>query len=183
MSSHDSPSGALTPAEFAAGFRESSRVLWCVAAGVLGDRSQAEDVLQEAALTALNKLDDFRPGTSFVAWMSQTVRYVALNHRRKHERRRRALLREGGDPIRGQGVRLPTEAGFDDAVQRALDTLGETARTCLLLKTVMELEYTEIADVLGIPAGTAMSHVSRARKTMAKLLAERPPATPVRRAT
>lgn len=170
MPNRESPSGALTPAEFAAGFRESSRVLWCVAAGVLGDRAQAEDVLQEAAMTALNKLDTFRPGTSFVAWMSQTVRYVALNHRRKRERRRQALQREGRDPLRGHADRIP-DAGFDDAVQQALDTLPEAARTCLLLKTVMELEYSEIADVLGIPAGTAMSHVSRARSRMAKLLA------------
>ena len=170
MPNRESPPGELTPAEFAAGFRESSRVLWCVAAGVLGDRAQAEDVLQEAAVTALNKLDTFRPGSSFVAWMSQTVRYVALNHRRKRERRRQALQREGRDPLRGEADRIP-DPGFDDAVQQALDTLPETARTCLLLKTVMELEYSEIADVLGIPAGTAMSHVSRARSRMAKLLA------------
>jgi len=183
MPNRDSPPGALTPAEFAAGFRESSRVLWCVAAGVLGDRAQAEDVLQEAAVTALNKLDTFRPGTSFVAWMSQTVRFVALNHRRKRERRRQALQREGRDPLRDRADAMPTDAGFDDAVQQALDTLPETARTCLLLKTVMELEYAEIADVLGIPAGTAMSHVSRARSRMAKLLAQPRPTTAVGRAT
>ena len=183
MGNRESPTGALTPAEFAAGFRESSRVLWCVAAGVLGDRSQAEDVLQEAALTALNKLDTFQPGTSFVAWMSQTVRFVALNHRRKRERRRRALQRQGRDPTGAGGAGSPSEAGFDDAVQGALDTLPETARTCLLLKTVMECEYTEIAEVLGIPAGTAMSHVSRARKRMAKLLEEPTPTTAARGVT
>ncbi|MEM6997175.1 MAG: sigma factor-like helix-turn-helix DNA-binding protein, partial [Myxococcota bacterium] len=60
-----------------------------------------------------------------------------------------------------------------DELADALQTLGETPRTCLLLKTVLELEYSEIADVLGIPAGTAMSHVSRARAKLKKHLGDR----------
>lgn len=168
---------ALTPALFAARFRESSRVLWCVAAGVLQDRGQAEDVLQEAALTALSKLDTFRPGSSFVAWMSQFVRYVALNQRRKVDRRARALQAEGANALSTARPEPRTGADlFDANVMRALDSLGDTARTCLLLKTVMELDYAEISDLLEIPTGTAMSHVSRARAKMQQLLAEPEPA-------
>ncbi len=167
--------GELTPAAFAVKFRESSRVLWCVAAGVLGDRSHAEDVLQEAALAALSKLGGFRPGTSFVAWMSQYVRFVALNHRRKQERRRQRLAadRSAAELARDHSA-PPTASGdmFDASVQRALEELGETPRICLLLKTVVELEYAEIAELLEIPAGTAMSHVSRARTKMQRLLQE-----------
>lgn len=150
-------------------------MLWCVAAGVLGDRSHADDVLQEAALAALSKLGGFRPGTSFVAWMSQYVRFVALNHRRKQERRQRSLDAERSRTaqLHGQGP-LPTAGGdgFDANVRRALEELGETQRICLLLKTVVELEYSEIAELLEIPAGTAMSHVSRARAKMQRLLQE-----------
>jgi RNA polymerase sigma-70 factor, ECF subfamily len=168
-----SQSEALTPALFAAHFRESSRVLWCIAAGVLQDRGQAEDVLQEAAMTALSKLDSFRPGSSFVAWMSQFVRYVALNQRRKVDRRARALQAEGANPLSNAPAEPRTGADtFDANVMRALGSLGETARTCLLLKTVLELDYAEIADLLQIPPGTAMSHVSRARAKMQQLLAE-----------
>lgn len=177
------PRGTLSPAQFAEQFRESSRVLWCVAAGVLGDRSHADDVLQEAALTALTKLATFRPGTSFVAWMSQTVRFVALNHRRKRQRRDRALQSEGRDPTIADRVPPPDRPqDFDANVRRALASLGETQRTCLLLKTVVELEYSEIAEVLQIPAGTAMSHVSRARGKMAGLLASSQSAPTTRRA-
>jgi len=160
----------LTPTAFAAQFRESSRVLWCVAAGVVGNRNQAEDIVQEAALRALPKLGTFEPGTSFMAWMSQFVRYVALNDRRKHDRREQVLKR--GVAVQAE---RRTEAPlridpFDAHVTRALQTLGETARTCLLLKTVLEMDYAEIADLLDIPAGTAMSHVSRARSKMRGLL-------------
>lgn len=165
------PPGALTPRLFALHFRECSRVLWCVAAGVLGDRTYAEDVLQEAALIALSKLESFRPGSNFVAWMSQYVRFVSLNDRRKRERRRRAL-----DAERAAGTEATTTAPpnlqepFDRDVADALGSLSEAQRTCLLLKTVVELEYTEIAGLLEMPPGTAMSHVSRARAKMHKLL-------------
>ncbi|MCX4246543.1 RNA polymerase sigma factor [Paraliomyxa miuraensis] len=171
MPTRDSSHAAvLTPAQFAERFRESSRVLWCIAAGVLGERAQAEDVLQEAALTALSKLHTFRPESNFVAWIGQFVRYVALNHRRKRERRSRALRKEASsEPARDD---QPPAAMFDANVRLALEALGETARTCLLLKTVVELDYAEISELLDIPVGTAMSHVSRARAKMQKLLGE-----------
>ncbi len=154
-------------------------MLWCVAAGVLGDRDQAEDVLQEAALIALGKLESFRPGSSFVAWMSQYVRFVSLNHRRKTERRRRALDAEGA-PVLAPSAAAPvdSQALFDRNVAQALASLTEAQRTCLLLKTVVELDYAEIASLLEMPAGTAMSHVSRARAKMHRLLRVEPADAP-----
>lgn len=178
MSSPSSPPVPLTPSIFAARFRESSRVLWCVAAGVLGDRTQAEDVLQEAAVVALGKLESFRPGSNFVAWMSQYVRFVSLNDRRKRERRRRALAAKRPDAPPTAVLPDDPRAPFDRDVAAALASLSESQRTCLLLKTVVELEYTEISEMLEMPAGTAMSHVSRARTKMQKLLQPRPTVAP-----
>ena len=169
------PRSRLTPAEFAARFHACSRTLWCIAAGVLGDRHHAEDILQEAALTALEKLDSFRPESNFVAWMGQTVRFIALNHRRKHERRQQMLRARGRELQVVNSASHEPVMGFDAKVLDALQDLGETPRTCLLLKTVVELEYAEIAELLEIPAGTAMSHVSRARARMQQLLAEPEP--------
>ncbi|MGH1340837.1 MAG: RNA polymerase sigma factor [Nannocystales bacterium] len=161
----------LTPARFATLFRASSRVLWCVAVGVVGDRAQGEDIVQEAALLALGKLDTFRPGSSFPAWMGQYVRYLALNQRRKSHRRQRALDADGSSLIpQPPAPPQDPQALFDRNVARALSSLSESQRTCLLLKTVVELEYGEIAELLEIPSGTAMSHVSRARAKMRSLL-------------
>jgi RNA polymerase sigma-70 factor (ECF subfamily) len=64
------------------------------------------------------------------------------------------------------GDLLPSQVAFDDQVLDALRDLAETARACLLMKTVMELDYKHIARVLGIAEGTAMSHVHRARSRM-----------------
>ena len=77
----------LSPELFAARFTACSRTLWCVAAAIVGDPGLAEDVLQEAAVIALQKLDHFDADTSFAAWMSQIVRYVALNNFRRRSRR------------------------------------------------------------------------------------------------
>jgi RNA polymerase sigma-70 factor (ECF subfamily) len=179
-------SGPLGPAEFAASFEQSSRLLWTLAAGVLGARAEVGDVLQEACVIALSKLDTFERGTSFAAWMGQVVRFVALNHARAHRQSSstdpdeldRVWSSPPNDPPPDFGARGELAAGaepFEDDVERALRTLSPVARTCVLLRTVQELDYAEIAGVLGIPQGTAMSHVHRSRAALRALLAHRGP--------
>ena len=172
----------LSPEEFAARFTACSRTFWCVAAAIVDDPGLAEDVLLEAAVIALRKLDQFDPDTSFAAWMTQIVRYVALNHARRRSRH----LAVAVDPARlnetvaadtpetslevtGHGqLRLDVadRGGIDDELLAALRVLDDDARACLLLRVVMELPYREIARMLEIPEGTAMSHVHRARRTL-----------------
>jgi RNA polymerase sigma-70 factor, ECF subfamily len=150
---------------------------------VLGRSAGVEDVLQEAALLALKKVDQFEPGTHFVAWMAQMVRFVALNQVRKQARTHAAPLDEntpqsprravGPAPSPGAELRLgrrgevpPGQGSFDDELMHALDHLTDVARACLLLRTVEGLDYEEIGRVLEIPEGTAMSHVHRSRMRM-----------------
>lgn len=172
------PAAVLGRAEFAAQFDQCWRTLWCVAAGVLGDKAHAEDVVQEAALIAMDKLHEFDPGTSLTAWMARIVRNVALNHarRRKLERSwaasaRDEALRAGHQPARDIGG--PSTEVDDEDVMEALGILSDAARTCLLMRTVLGLSYKEIAAALEIPAGTAMSHVHRARAALREHLASR----------
>jgi RNA polymerase sigma-70 factor (ECF subfamily) len=181
----------LTADAFALCFQTHARVLWTVAAGVLGEPTEAEDVLQEAAAMALEKLEQFDPRTSFVAWMSAFVRNVALNQARKRERRATrpmdpAALPEGPPaggstcsnghppaarlPIDARGVLAIDQESFDDAVLAALRELSCEARSALLLRVVLDLSYREIATVLGMPEGTAMSHVHRSRLVLRELL-------------
>lgn len=68
------------------------------------------------------------------------------------------------------GQLMADQDAFDDSLTRALGELGEMARACLLLRTIVELTYAEIAEVLGIPEGTAMSHVHRSRRTLREVL-------------
>ncbi len=180
-------------AEFAEQFKASFRTFWLVAVAIVRDHALAEDVVQEAAIVALRKLDQFQPGTSCKAWMSTIVRFVALNHARKERRRRASLLdhqQSAALPppaeqpnlhlLSSGAVRL-NEDLFDDQIVRALGTIGDTARACLLLRSIEGLKYGEIAEVLGLPKGTAMSHVHRSRQLLREKLAGLSPPEPRRR--
>ena len=193
---HDSPGtdgppspGRLDREGFALRFQESAKVLWTVAAAVLGDRSHAEDVLQEACVIGLSKLERFDPTTSFAAWMSAIVRNVARNTARKGQRQATSavapdLLSElldqevgtaGGlrtgptaEPaiIDRRGELLGDTGDFGDELRQGLLGLRPVARAALLLRSIQGLEYREIAEVLDIPEGTAMSHVHRSRQVL-----------------
>lgn len=163
---HASP--RLTHDAFAERFEGAARVLWTIAAAVLGHRAQVEDVIQEAAIVGLEKLDQFDPNTHFEAWMGRIVRFVALNHLRREARRRTSQpeLLESVPAVE------PLDHDLDDTLQAALAGLRPVVRACLLLKVVEELEYREIAQVLEIPEGTAMSHVHRARHALQSQLSQ-----------
>lgn len=177
------PTETLSREEFARRFSEASVRLRCVALAIVGDHARAEDLVQESAAIALGKLDEFRLGTSFGAWMAQIVRFAALNERRKGVRRgvrladpgvldvgREAAEGPGSPPVDSRGRLVEFQASFDDEVVGALWELDEAARACLLLRTTLGLTYREIAEVLGIAEGTAMSHVHRSRRRMRETL-------------
>ncbi len=174
----------LDASEFAELFRGSMRKLWLIAAGMLHDRHLAEDAVQEAAMLGLSKRGQFERDTNFAAWMSQIVRHVARNTRRREARRRMAPLDElepttgrsgeggpGANPGLGPRGEMPDDQPhFDDRLRAALADLSDTARACLLLRTIEQLDYAEISRLLEIPPGTAMSHVHRARRQLRRAL-------------
>lgn len=172
--------------EFAEKYESLYAQLWLIAAGILGHRSEADDIVQEAAIVAYRKKDDFRPGTNFAAWVTGIVKHCALNHRRKTLGRRtfptdpQTLDQERGRTLAGGSV--DTSEGltalsheFDDEIIRVLGQLTAEARCCLLLRIVDGLSYAEISRFLSIPQGTAMSHVYRSKQLMrSQLAANRP---------
>ena len=163
MSTH-----TITEAEFARRFQEHWRALWCVAVAVLGNRTEADDVLQDSAITGLHKRADFADGSSFVHWMSQIVRYTALNEGRRRQRRAHVDYSGAVEQADRSPHHSPLEIvePFDDQLLAALATLDETARVCLLMRTVLDLPYRQIAEALQIAEGTAMSHVHRSRNRL-----------------
>lgn len=180
-------SGETAAPDFGALFAASFRALWLIAYGVVQDRTLAEDVVQEAAVIALSKMQDFRPGSNFTAWMAKIVQFVGLNLARSRRRRRTSSIDGGARetpelPAREDGPtplslsadgQLPShQEFFDDRIVAALQRVSETARICLLLRTIEGLEYAEISRLLKIPEGTAMSHVHRTRQFLRTELAD-----------
>jgi len=183
------PAGECCMREFASQFKESFRVLWLIAVGIVGDRSSADDIVQDAALIAFKKQDEFTPGTNFTAWLGQIVRNVARNRARLEQNRRTAALDDivlarasipsdssAGQTRLAEGARFDADpAALDHRIAQALSTVNETARACLLLRTIGEMDYARIAELLGIPEGTAMSHVHRTRRYLRERLTELAP--------
>ena len=163
--------GVLTSAEFARRYEESQRTLWFIAAAILGDRTLAHDVVQEAATIAMTKLADFDTSTNFSAWMGQIVRFVALNEARTRQRRRASQSSEDLGEAIGRGGGGHGEAQvLDEHVASGLMSLDDVARTCLVLRVVHGMAYSEISQSLNIPEGTAMSHVHRSRLALRERL-------------
>ena len=121
-------------------------------------------------MIALGKLEQFQRGTSFLAWMGQIVRYVALNQMRKRQRDRTVAVDPESTGVVSSGAAGP-EGEFRGDLLEAVQTLEETPRTCLLLRIVCEMSYREIAAAMEIPEGTAMSHVHRSRAALRSRLA------------
>ncbi len=171
------PAARLSDTEFGRLFEAHHKALWAVAVGVLADRTLAHDVVQDAAVIALEKKHEFDRRTSFAAWAGQIVRFVALNEGRKRQRQRAGQLPQSS--VGGPAASTPRSdeaggtgrSGFRDArLGPALDLLDDVARACLVMRTVLEMPYAQISESLGIPEGTAMSHVHRARAALRRAL-------------
>lgn len=155
--------------EFVHAFAQHGRALWVLAAAWVG-RSQAADLVQEAALVAWGRRSSFASGTNLRGWLAQIVRHVGANWRRRHHPEPRAPedLPEPCTATAPAAVPVfdADGLGLSDEMARALAALPPAGRACLLLQVVMGLSFAEIAEMLDIPENTAMSHARRARLTM-----------------
>lgn len=154
---------------FEACFGASADSLRVLAAAEVG-RSDADDVLQEAAIVGMRKFGSYQPGTNFRAWMSAIVRLVASNHRRGRRRREARVRRMSTLGRHSADIGVGAEREGDPRLEHALDVLSTEQRACLLLRVVRSHAYTEIAVILGIPESTARSHVYRARSRLAEVM-------------
>lgn len=155
--------------------------LWTLATAILRDRTLAEDAVQDAAITGLRKIADFEAGTNFTVWMGQIVRFTSLNYLKSKKRRNATTLdghlvvepqasAQSAPAVTAAGELINDQADFDDELANAIKSLAPEKRVCLLLRVVHELSYQEIAEIVDLPEGTAMSHVHRAKAAMRKSL-------------
>lgn len=132
-----------------------------------GDLAEAEDAVQEAFARAVNHARTFRDTDNPEAWL----RVVALNVARSRWRRMQRWA--------GLQPRLAPAPSYDDnttpervALLEALKRLPVAQREAIALHHLADLQVSEIADQLGVPAGTVKARLSRGRKALAALLGE-----------
>lgn len=161
---------AMTQADFARLVAAHSEPLYRMAYRLVGDAHQAEDVVQETFRAAWGSRAQYDPTRGDRAWLATILRRRAADHWRRGGRWRVMAEHDDQEPLTHDADLL--DAGYTDPMQRALDQLPHDWRDALLLVVVGELTHQEAADVLGIPLGTALSRVSRARDKLRRLLTE-----------
>jgi RNA polymerase sigma-70 factor (ECF subfamily) len=155
---------ALSLAEFNRMVAEHGPTLYRMAYRMVGDQHEAEDLVQEAFRSAWRSRRLFQPGGGERAWLASILRRRVADHWR---RPRPPTVLAGQRNIEvGQPAEDPLRNDFTDEMQRALERLPRDLRETLLLVVVAELTHQEAADLMGIPLGTVLSRVSRARRQL-----------------
>jgi RNA polymerase sigma-70 factor (ECF subfamily) len=143
------------------------------------DPIESEDLVQETYLKGLRGFGGFAQGTNFRAWMYRILRNTFLTSRTGLSATMTVPLEtdEEGPVVVVADNQTPEaiflERSNQELLQTALDELPLHFREVLLLCEVEEMSYQEIADTLGVPVGTVMSRLSRARAALRGLVREK----------
>lgn len=141
--------------------------LYRTAARVIGNRTEAEDLVQETYFQAWKSFHRFEPGTNCRAWLFKILFHLIQHQRRKWYNSR--LVKESDQmPLQDTVAYEPPVPQHlrDEDVLAALEKISVHYREVVLLADVQEFSYKEIAATLGVPVGTVMSRLSRGRKLL-----------------
>jgi RNA polymerase sigma-70 factor, ECF subfamily len=172
---------------FRALYTRYHRRAYAVAYGVVKNKQDALDVVQDGFVKVHKHIDKFQGTSSFYTWLYRIIMNLAIDHVR---RRRNAKGLEyddrvgrDDDEIAGSSSLLPRILDANpgktvirrellDRIQAALEELPEYHRAVILLREVEGLSYEEMAQVLDVPKGTIMSRLFHARKKMQAALSD-----------
>ena len=151
---------------------------------MVGNATDAEDLVQETFLRAYQGLPQFDGRASLGTWLYRIATNLCIDHQRRRARRVQTVSYSEGEDEEGepcawdfpdQQTPNPLEAALnrelEAVVEDAIGKLSPKLKTVLLLYDVEELSYEEIARVLGIPIGTVKSRLNHARTQIQKAVA------------
>ncbi len=141
------------------------------------DRTEAEDLVQETCVRAVQAVESLRPDSNVKGWLFTILRNIWLNQLRQ----RRAAPKMVELDVDESTAQTAVEPSKDphalyvskverEQVREAIQQLSEEFREIIVLREYGELSYQEIASVLGCPVGTVMSRLGRARTKLRSLL-------------
>ena len=145
------------------------------------DPSEAEDVAQDAFIRAYRALPNFRGDSAFYTWLYRIGLNTAKNHLVSQGRKaptatefssEDAEQRDDGQLLRDvntpESLMMSRQVG--EAVNSAMDALGDDLKTAITLREIDGLSYEEIASAMNCPVGTVRSRIFRARDAIAARL-------------
>ncbi len=142
--------------------------LWRYGLVLSGRREVAEDLVQATCVRALERAEQFQPGTHLDRWLFAILHSIWLNEVRSRQIRQGSGFVDPETTLTVDGARQ-MEAGLLAAqVMREVQRLPEAQRCAVFLVYVEGLSYREAADVLAVPIGTIMSRLAAARDKLAR---------------
>ena len=168
-------------------FDRYHRRAFAIAIGVVKNKQDALDIVQDAFIKVHKHIQNFQGTASFYTWLYRIVMNLSIDHVRKAKKGRELdyddKVGRDDENVAGDGAILPTMLDANprrtvmrrelaDAIQEALDTLSEDHRAVIVLREIEGLSYEEMARVLEVPKGTIMSRLFHARRNMQQALAE-----------
>jgi len=147
-----------------------SRSMYNVGYRIVNDEVEAEDVLQEAFISAFNSLQSYRGDSTFGAWLKRIVINKAINHLHKKKLERMpeddrwdVKEEEEVDPLEGYPFTV-------EKVKKTIELLPDGYRSVLSMYLFEGFDHAEIGEVLGISESTSKSQFNRAKKKLKELL-------------
>jgi RNA polymerase sigma-70 factor (ECF subfamily) len=141
------------------------------ALSLTGSTDEADDLVQAACERALRARDQWVPGTRLDSWVFRIMQNLWIDSIRKRKAEGVPQVIDETFDIKGEDGRTVTENALTlDEVRSALKGLPEDQRAVLLLVCADERSYQETAETLGVPVGTVMSRLARARRNLAAAL-------------
>jgi RNA polymerase sigma-70 factor, ECF subfamily len=152
--------------------------LYGYAMTLVRNQAEAEDLVQETYLRAIQAFSRLRPDSNLKSWLFTILRNVRLNQVRDASSKPRVV--EMDEPV-GRAPQFEDKSSKDPLflyltkvkradVRKAIEDLPTVYREIVVLREFEELSYEEIAQILDCPPGTVMSRLSRAREKLKELL-------------
>lgn len=143
-------------------YRDHVGMVFALALRMSGTRARADELTQEVFVRAWRRLPTFRHDSRFSTWLKRLATHAIIDELRKHQRRDR------GRETRTEAPRQSTGARVD--LERAICSLPDKAREVFVLHDIEGYRHTEIAQMMGITAGTARGQLHRARTLLREAL-------------
>jgi RNA polymerase sigma-70 factor (ECF subfamily) len=136
-----------------------------------GSTEQGDDLVQDACLRALSRIDLWQPGTRLDSWMYRIAQNIWLDRLRANKVRGEVVDIDAMEGIPGPDGRVVVESELTlQAVVAAMGQLSAEQRAMVALVCIEGASYKEAAEIAGVPVGTVMSRLARARRTLNAVL-------------
>ena len=156
-------------------FDKYHKKAYSIAYGVVRQREEALDVVQEVFIKLFRSIKNFKGRSHFYTYLYRMVMNTAIDHKRKAGKQFMSSLDEEGsfepsDEAEKGPERILLQKELEERVKRAMDKLPDEQKAALVFRDVEGLSYQEMAEAMGCSIGTVMSRLHYGRKRMQESL-------------